>query len=76
MTIETSARMRPSTWLLSAFVFFCSIPGLRVPQARGRPGEVPLNLCNLFPTSRFLGTVQRIGLWLLSQGQCTVTDDC
>ena len=61
MTIETCEWMRPSTWLLSAFVFFCSIPGLRVPQARGRPGERPLNLCNFFPTTRFLGTVQRTG---------------
>ena len=60
LAIESCEWICPSTWLLSAFVFFCSIPGLRVPQARGRPGERPLNLCNFFPTTRFLGTVQRI----------------
>ena len=70
-TIETSEWMRPSTWLLSAFVFFCSIPGLRVPQARGRARRGASATFSQRPWDQVPGVTGT-----QSQGQCTVTDDC
>ena len=56
LAIESCEWICPSTWLLSAFVFFCSIPSLRLPQARVRPGMGPHSqLLQPFPNDQVPG---------------------